>query len=324
MPLIESTYQVPSFWFKNRHIATIFPSVFRRVAGVQYQRERLELADGDFLDLDWSKTTQPSPQALVVLTHGLLGDTQRGYMKAAVRVFNEAGFDALAWNHRGMSGESNRFERMTTHGSSDELAAVVARGLAAGYERLVLVGFSKGGNIALKYAGELGGQAPAALRAVVAVSAPCDIYDSLLAMGPRGFYTNIFRDKLKKFLLGRQSLIAPQTYAQFRRYQTLGEFMDAYVAPLHGFANEKDYCVGCSCLPVLPQIRVPSLILSAQDDPVLSEACMPRHLAEASPYLFLETPRFGGHCGFFTTNSNGIYWDAYRALEFVQEHLGKV
>ena len=131
MPIIKPTYKAPLL-FQNPHISTLYASVLRRVEGVNYIRERLNLSDGDFVDLDWSfgfaqlpNINTPPPGAgglsLVIITHGFLGNSQRQYVRGTVKAFNENGWDALGWNHRGLGGEPNLLEKMTTHGSTMEL-----------------------------------------------------------------------------------------------------------------------------------------------------------------------------------------------------------
>ena len=322
MPLIESKYKAPNFLFRNRHFSTVFPSMFRKVKGINYQRERLEIPDGDFLDLDWSFANQyaGTKPKIAILTHGLLGDSKRGYMLGCVKAFNLAGWDVLAWNHRGLSGEPNRLERMTIHGSSDELGFVIDHAIKKGYEHLSLVGFSKGGNISLKYAGEKGDNILPQIKSVVAISAPCDVYDSVLVMSPKGFYSNIFRDKIKKFLKGRTHLVNPKKIKEMKNYQTLDEYTGGYIAPLHGFKDAKDYYQQVSCYPVLHNIRVPSLLLNSIDDPVLSEKCAAKDIAVNSKFLFVETPQHGGHCGFYEANENGLYWSDKRIVEFAEKY----
>ena len=105
MPLIvESSYRPPAYLL-NGHWETIIPSTFRKITDVAYQRERLELADGDFLDLDWLKQ---SSAKLVIISHGLEGSSERHYAKGMAKFFYRHGWDALAWNCRGCSGEMNR------------------------------------------------------------------------------------------------------------------------------------------------------------------------------------------------------------------------
>ena len=190
MPVLPPpSYRPPAHQW-NRHLQTILPNVFRRVEGVHYARERIWLPDGDFLDLDWSRVPPPTSR-LAVLTHGLLGNARRPYMLGMAKALNRRGWDVLSWNMRGLSGEPNRLERMTLHGSSDDLAAVVGHVLRENphpYRHISLVGFSKGGNMSLKYVGELGENVPAEIKSVVAISAPVDVLGSVLAMGDNSLY----------------------------------------------------------------------------------------------------------------------------------------
>ncbi|MCY7349079.1 MAG: alpha/beta fold hydrolase [Cytophagaceae bacterium] len=325
MPIIEkSAYRAP-LWMRHGHFSTLIPSSFRRVRGVEYVRERLDLPDGDFVDLDWSFSgvsgkdkTPHSPlldtHSLTILTHGYLGNSTRPYILGAAKAFNRAGWDVLAWNMRGLSGEMNRLEKVTTHGSSDDLEAVVSHALSKGYEHVALVGFSKGGNITLKYAGEQGEALPSAIKSVVAISVPCDLMGSVEAF--RGFYEWYFVRKLKAFTTLRRHLIPADVFEEIAPYQSLDEFTTRYFGPLHGYRDARDYYQRCSSLPVLDRIRVPTLILNAQNDPVLSQSCSPRDVASRSEMVFLETPRYGGHCGFYEANPDGLYWMDRRAVEF--------
>ncbi len=335
MPVIEtSAYRAPRL-LRDGHLSTLLPSVARRVRGVTYVRERLDLPDGDFVDLDWSyakvgsfqwavgkKETPISCQLptgncpLVILTHGYLGNSTRPYMLGAAKAFNAAGYDALAWSHRGLSGELNRLPKLTTHGSTEELAAIVPHALAKGYTRLALVGFSKGGNMTLKYAGELGPNLPPEVQAVVAISVPADMVGSVGAF--RGsFYERHFSRKMQRFIAFRQPLFSPGDFPDVARLRSLDDLTTHYVAPIMGFSGHRAYYEQTSSLPVLHHIRVPTLILNAQNDPVLSESCSPRDLARNSDFLFLETPTFGGHCGFYEKSPDDLYWMDRRAVEFV-------
>jgi uncharacterized protein len=317
MPLVQSDYTA-NFWWRNAHFSTIVPSIFRKITGVVYTRERLELYDGDFIDLDWSYS-QSATNKLVILTHGLLGDTRRGYILGAVKAFNAAHYDVLAWNHRGLSGEPNRLERMTIHGSSDDLGAVINHALRFDkYIEIVLVGYSKGGNITLKYAGEKGTDISGKIKKIVAVSAPIDMQGSVDAMSKDGFYANRFKTKLYKFLKNRTALIDAQQIKKFDDYKYLDDFTAYYIAPLHGFKDAADYYAQTSSLAYLDAIRVPTLILNAQNDPVLSASCSPVEKAQHSQYLFLETPRYGGHCAFYQPNSD-IYWADTRVVAFCSQ-----
>jgi uncharacterized protein len=316
MPIITSTYH-PSFIWRNPHVSTIYPSAFRKVLGVNYTRERLELSDGDFLDLDWSKSSDSNPK-LAILSHGFLGNTTRPYLLGGVKAFNSDNYDVLAWNHRGLGGENNRFEKITIHGSSDDLEEVISNALSKKqYAEIILVGYSKGGNISLKYAGEKGKNIPSEIRKIVAISSPTDLQGSVDVMGKDGFYTERFKSKLLKFLLNRPELIDNKTLKEFPKFKYLDDFTDNYIAPLSGFKDARDYYDKCAAIHVVDKIRVPTLILNAQNDPVLSESCALLNFAKTSDYIFSEMPKHGGHCGFYMPNSDGLYWGDRRMMEFV-------
>ena len=318
MPIIQSAYKSPLI-FKNPHFSTVFASLFRKVNGVNYTRERFNLSDGDFVDLDWSKAAIDSQStSLVIITHGLLGSSNRQYVKATAKLFNQNGWDALAWNHRGMSGEPNRLEKMTIHGSIDELSEIVDFVLKLGkYKNIALVGWSKGGNISLKYAGEMGENIPKEIKSIAAVSVPTDVYGSVQVMGKTSFYANRFKKKLYNFLATKKHLIDPHKFEKFSKYTTLEDFSENYVARLNGFKNSKEYYVKCSSIDYLKNITVPTLILNALNDPILSLTCSPFQLAKKSDIIHLETPMHGGHCAFYSFNSDGIYWGDRRVFEFV-------
>jgi uncharacterized protein len=317
MPIINSSYQTSLIW-QNPHFSTIYPSVFRKVSGVNYQRERLELMDGDFLDLDWSKSTEHNSK-LAILTHGFLGNTTRPYLLGGVKSFNLAGYDALAWNHRGLGGENNRFEKITIHGSSDDLESVINHALhLKQYTEIVLVGYSKGGNISLKYAGEKAQNIPTEIKKIIAISSPTDMQGSVNAMGKKGFYTERFKSKLLKFLKNRSELIDKQLFKDFATFKCLDDFTDYYIAPLNGFKDAKEYYDRCAAMHVVDKIRVPSLLLNAQNDPVLSESCAMLDTARHSDYIFSEMPKHGGHCGFYAPNTNDLYWGDTRMIEFCE------
>lgn len=321
MPLIEtSSYKAPRL-LRDGHAATVYPSVSRRVEGVTYRRRRIGLPDGDFLDLDESPAgPTAATRRAVVVSHGLEGHSQRSYVLGMVRAFNRAGWDAVAWNFRGCSGEPNRTLSFTHSGASGDLAAVVEAVRASGYPEVALVGFSLGGNLTLKYLGELGERTPPWLVGAVALSVPCDLKGSAEAMGTMGnrIYMRRFLSDLKERLRtkveqfpGRLSLEGYESIRTFR------EFDDRYTAPLHGFRDAEEYWARSAALGYLEGLRVPTLLVNAADDPFLSAACFPRELARDSRWLHLEVPSHGGHVGFAQFGGDGTYWSEARALSFL-------
>jgi predicted alpha/beta-fold hydrolase len=319
MPILQSSY-LPSRIWRNPHVSTIYPSAFRKVEGVNYIREKLALSDGDFLDLDWSKSAENNSK-LAIFTHGFLGNSTRPYLLGGVKSFNLANYDALAWNHRGLGGENNRFEKITTHGSSGDLEEVINYVLAQEkYTEIILVGYSKGGNISMKYAGEKSSNIPKEIKKIIAISSPTHLQGSVDVMGKKGFYTERFKSKLLKFLLNRSDLIDSEALKDFPKFKYLDDFTDNYIAPLHGFKDGRDYYEQCAAMHVVDKIRVPTLILNAKNDPVLSESCAMLEVAKNSDYIFSELPNHGGHCGFYQPNSDGLYWSDTRMIEFVEQH----
>ena len=196
MPLIPSDYQNRPFYLFNAHLETIVPSIFRKVAG-GYLRERLELPDGDFVDLDWMSLQR---KILVIISHGLEGNSERHYSKGMARYFFHRGWDALAWNCRGCSGEMNRLPRFYHHGATEDLSAVVDHAIQKGYTNISLVGFSMGGSMSLKYLGEQKDKLNSQVKSAVVFSVPCHLGASAQALDQpeNRFYLNRFLKKLEK------------------------------------------------------------------------------------------------------------------------------
>ena len=141
-------YSPPSLLF-NRHLETIYPAIFRKVVLEPYQRERITTLDNDFIDLDWLKHSSPN---LVIISHGLEGNSQRAYVKGMAKVFYERGFDVMAWNYRGCSDEINKQLRFYHSGATDDLGFVVNHA-SSQYDNVFLLGFSLGGNLTLIFGG---------------------------------------------------------------------------------------------------------------------------------------------------------------------------
>ena len=320
MPFVaESHYQSPFYLF-NGHLQTIVPSLWRTVPGVAYRRERLELPDGDFLNLDWSHLPEMRPtDGLVIVSHGLEGDASRPYMLGMVRALNRAGFDALAWNYRSCGGEMNRLLRSYHLGDTDDLDLVLRHALATGrYRRVYLVGFSAGGNVTLKYLGENAARVPAEVQRAAVFSVPTDLRASSVHIGrlQNQVYLRRFLKSLRLKVRAKAELLPGQIdltgIEDLRDFQ---EFDSRYTAPMHGFASADAYYQHASSGRYLSGIRVPTLLVNAQNDPFLPASCFPRDVAAASPFVFLETPPEGGHVGF--AESNGDYYSERRAVEFL-------
>lgn len=320
VPLIPNSSYVPPKLFSSGHAQTVFPTLARCVRGVRYTRERLELRDHDFLDLDWSLAGATRARRVVIVSHGLEGDSKRVYVTGMVRAMNRGGWDAVAWNFRGCSGVPNRMFRLYHSGLSEDLEAVVHH-VRKWYDVVVLVGFSLGGNLTLKYLGELGDTAPSkGIRGATVFSVPCDLGSSSdrIASAENRFYMRRFLQDLKgKILMKAAQYPEKISVDGFERIRTFREFDDRYTAPMHGFRDAADYYQQCSSGPWVPSIRVPSLLVNALDDPFLTKECSPVDAARQSPDFHLELPGQGGHVGFVDFQRGGDYWSESRAREFL-------
>lgn len=318
MPVLASDYN-PTFIFKNGHLSTVYSGLFRRIEGLEQQRERLELADGDFIDLDWSYSKKKS-EKVVILLHGLEGNAQRPYITGSAKAFNVAGIDACAVNFRGCSGETNRLFRSYHSGATEDLDAVVQSILKQKkYTEIYIKGVSLGGNMAMKYAGEER-VLPPEVKAVIGVSAPCNLHSSLKElMSPKNYlYAKRFKKHLVEKLYPKQKMFPDSiTLSDISSVKTLKDFDDIYTSRAHGFKNAIDYYEKCSCRQFLPNIKIPSLIINAKNDSFLGEECYPYTEAEKNPNLYLKVPEFGGHVGFIAPSN--IYYSEKTAIKFVQD-----
>ena len=295
----------------------MIPSSLRKVLAVSYVRQRLELGDGDFLDLDWSQVGAARVARVAVICHGLEGNSQRPYMRGMVRALNRAGWDAVAVNFRGCSGEPNRLAHSYHSGLTVDLRDVLAAVTDRGYAQVVLVGFSLGGNLILKYLGEDPTGVPPEVLAGVTISVPLDLADtSRCLVSPRNrIYHARFMQKLRRTVrLKAQVLPDEVDVVRLNQVHNIIDFDDQYTAPLNGFVDAADYYARNSARNWLDQIAVPTLVLSAANDPFLGPRCFPREVAAASPSLCFEEPAWGGHVGFYLPGAQ--YYSEQRAVEF--------
>ena len=320
MPLIaESDYRAP-WWLPGGHLQTIVPSLFRRVPTVTTQRERLELEDGDFLDLAWSGKTS---KRLAILSHGLEGSCDGAYIQGMARALVREGYDALAWNFRGCGAEPNRLLSFYHSGATEDLDAVIRHALATHpAESIDLVGFSLGGNLTLKYLGEDRVRSEK-IRRAVAFSVPCDLADSSAKLSEPGnrIYMMRFLRSLREKLRVKDGIVPGELdLGDLRNVRNFLEFDDRFTAPLHGFKDANDYWTRSSCRQFLPGIRIPTLLVNALNDPFLGEKCYPREEAEGSRWFYLETPEEGGHVGFLQSRSS---WGEVRAVRSLAPKSGR-
>ncbi|OAV44493.1 YheT family hydrolase [Lewinella sp. 4G2] len=300
------------------HYQTIVPNLFRKVP-VNYRRERIDTPDGDFLDLDW--LDQSAASKLVILSHGLEGDSSRVYVASAARFFHERGWEVLAWNCRSCSGEMNRTPRLYSHGQSEDVETVVNHALRDDrYEQVTMIGYSMGGNLTLKYLGTLGDRVPAVITHGIAFSAPVFIEHSADSLDHPGNW--VYRRKFKRSLFAKIMAKEAQfpgrvNAADISKVKRWRDFDRYFSARIGGFDNVDDYYAYLSSGNFLAGTTTPVLIVNAKNDPIVPPACSPRELAATHPLVQLEEPALGGHVGFALRGKpyNGM---DVRALAFIE------
>ena len=319
MPLINrSDYKAPLF-LQNGHIQSIYPTLFRRFDTGFYERERIFTPDDDFLDIDWSRT---GSNKLAIISHGLEGNSHRNYVVGMVKMLNRNGWDALAWNYRSCSGEMNRRLRFYNSGTIDDLEVVIEHAAKIeSYKEIVLIGFSMGGNLSLLYLGNKGSRIDSKIVRSVVFSVPCDLKASTreLAKFKNRIYMGRFLKTLHQKIRTKMKLMPGQINDDnYHLIKNFKDYDDRYTAPLHGFNNAEDYWSKCSSNRFIPEIKIPTLIVNACNDPFIADGCYPVNETSDSKCVYLETPKSGGHVGFMQFKRDKSYWSEERTIEFLK------
>lgn len=317
--VVESTFR-SAWWLPGAHLQTVWPFLFRRRRMPVFTWERVELPDGDFLDLAWCGS---GPNICIVL-HGLEGCYQSHYAPGLMQALSRAGWRVVMLHFRGCSGEPNRLDRSYHSGETGDLAYVLK--LLAEREQpaaLTAVGFSLGGNVLLKYLGETG--TAAKLHAACAVSVPFDLAIGALRLErglSRLYQWWLIQSLQRKIRTKFSQRDCPLELDRLKHHNTFRKFDTAVTAPLHGFRDADDYYRRCSSRPFLKSITVPTLILHALDDPFLGPMGVP-DADELAPTVRLELSRQGGHVGFVGGRLpwQAEYWLDQRISDFFIHYL---
>ncbi len=316
MPLVTSDHS-PKYLFRNNHFSTIYSAKLRPIPELIQERERIQLPDNDFLDIDWSFATTTSKRVAILL-HGLEGNAQRVYIKGQGKILKENGWDVAAMNHRGCSGEDNLMYHSYNSGRTTDLVSVIDFILKKDrYDEIALIGFSLGGNLVLKYLGERE-NIPKQIKKGVAISSPLKLKGSLESLiKPQNWVYNktFINDLKKKYKRKMPRFPEKMNPTHFKQIKSLLDFDNIYTAPAHGFEDAFEYYEKSSSLQFLPNVKIPVLILNAKNDSFLSSECFPYEIASKANNIYLETPEYGGHVGFHITNK--LYYSEKRALDFI-------
>ncbi len=305
----------PAWWLPGPHLQTLWPSLTRPRPRLDLERRRIELADGDFIDLAQARVSGPR----VLVIHGLEGNLESHYAGNLMLALARGGFRPVFMSLRGCSGEPNRLDRAYHSGASDDLAAVL-EALSQDPEGppLAAVGFSLGANLLLRYLGET--PSPLLDRAV-AVSVPFVLRDAMLRLdlGVSRLYRRHLLDKLKASIRRKFADRPFPLQVDLDRIHDFNQFDERITAPLNGFAGVFDYYERASCRAVLSRIRTPTLIIQAADDPFMFPTTCPwEH--ELGSGVTLELAAGGGHVGFIAGNRpwRPHYWLETRILEYLE------
>lgn len=306
----------PAWWAKGAHAQTILGRFMRTVKPLSLERSRLETADNDFIDIDFLRGDAKKP--FVVVLHGLEGCSYAPYIQSLLFTFRSRGWNAAAVNFRGCSVtlSEKRFllaGKKTAHpnllastyhsGKSEDLDTVLDYlRRETGAAPFFAAGFSIGGNILLKWLGEQGEAAGRLIRKAAAVSVPYDLVKAVSVLD-EGFNREVYTRSLLSTLKEKARSKAMQfpgslDAVKLKRCRTFAEFDREVTARLNGFKDEMDYWTKSSSKHYLRDIRVPSLLLHAGDDPFYPGKFLPLEEIRGSTYLKLLLTSEGGHVGF--------------------------
>ena len=270
----------------------------------------------------WQKNRHE--HATVVIWHGMEGSANSIYMIATADKAFRAGFNVVRVNFRNCGGTEHLTPTLYHGGLTDDLRAVVKQLIEdEGLKRIFLLGFSLGGNMVLKLAGEYGDDAPPEVIAACVVSPSVDLEASanLIVNRRNWIYHKQFMRSLRKRIRLKKELF-PDVYdlSPLPSIRTLREFDDAFTSIAGGFLNAADYYHRASSIRVVANIRIPTLIIHAEDDPFIPFEPLRHTVFSENPYLMMLTTERGGHVAFVssTTTDEDRFWAENRAVEYFQ------
>ncbi|WP_299060647.1 alpha/beta fold hydrolase [uncultured Polaribacter sp.] len=322
MPVFTSDY-TPTLPFKNSHFNTMYRPLFMKDI-CSYLRKRITTWDADFIDLDFSLVGSKS---LVLLIHGLEGSSNSRYMVSTSKHLNKKGLDTVCFNLRGCSGDDNLLIGTYHSGKTEDVDFVVKYLLKNyAYENIIIVGFSLGGNLTLKYLGEKSEAISNKIKGAVAVSVPIDIAsaEKELEKLKNKLYLEVFFKTMKNKLLEKAHKFPSYNLDKDKLFKAtkFKHLEHLYTVPVFGFESPEDYWAKASSKPYLSKIKKPTLLINAKDDTFLSKECFPFEEAHSSDDFFFEGPNYGGHVGFMTSfKPKENTWLEKRIERFIRENI---
>lgn len=318
VPITESGFR-PAWWCRNRHLQTLWPLAVKP-AHPELKRERIELPDGDFIDLDW---TSNAAGPIVLILHGLEGSANSHYARRILHALPRHGLRGVLMHFRGRSGEPNRLPRAYHSGETGDLQTIVDLLQQRHRALQSIVAYSLGGNVLLKWLGERGNAVP--IKSAVAVSVPfvlSDLADHMNTGLARLYQRHLVKSLHRTFTAKAAVVDLHMSLKEISRLQSFWEFDNKVTAPIHGFADARDYYTRCSSRQFLKDIRIPTLVLQARDDPFMTSRVIPRE-HELSDAVRLELSERGGHVGFISggTPMRPEFWLEQRIPSFLVDTI---
>ena len=327
MSAFESDFQ-PHPLLKNGHLMTIASAWWARTFVLPAAEERLFVVDAESKILGhchWQEGKRRDAP-VIALVHGLEGSSDSNYMRGIAEKAWAAGFHVVRLNQRNCGGTELLTPTLYNSGMSGDYSAVLeelAKG--DGFEKIFFAGYSMGGNLVTKMVGEFGESAPRQLRGVCAVCPAMDLAacaDDLDRWDNYFYQARFVRGLLKRY--ARKAELFPQRYAKngFGSIRTVREFDDAITAPSFGFKDAQAYYESAGAKKVVGQIRVPYVLITAQDDPFVPYDALRASGVERNPAIRFVAPEHGGHCGFVSRHSGPErFWAEARVVDFCVEQL---
>jgi len=318
-----------SFGMKNKHIQTLYQTFFRKKENIQFEIEKFNLSDGDFLEAYWHYTKYIQTTApIVIIFHGLTGSYKSPYINGIMNALAKAGYNSVLMHFRGCATNINLLPRSYHSGeTTDALEFINALKQRFYNTKLFAVGFSLGGNMLLKLLGELQKNSP--LSAAVCISPPMqlDICANAINQGiskvyQRRLVNDLNKSLIKKYAINDMKSLIGIKKEDVKKIKTFWEFDGLYTAPIHGFDSTQDYYTRCSSRQFLKDIHTPTLIIHSSDDPFMHADIIPTK-EELSKNVILELSEYGGHVGFIEGSFfKPRYWIDTRVIDFFDGILG--
>lgn len=316
MPYIHDLTYKPPYWLKNGHIATIYPYFKRNLPEIKFNRELLITSDEDHFAVDFIRNKN---RKIAYLLHGLEGSSESQYILGLSHLLSNNGWAIAVINYRGCGGIDNKKIYSYHSGATEDVHQFVQHSID-NYDAAVMIGFSLGANMMLKYLGENKYPISSKIKTAFAISSPADLSagsDELNRWDNKGYSLRFLKSLKPKVVKKMELYQGVLDESKFKEIKTIRDFDDFYTGPVHGFKNAEDYYQKCSCNQFIDQITIPTYMINALDDPFIPSRSYPFDIAKDSKLFTLITSNYGGHVGFYIPKKS-YCWQEYKILDILK------